>query len=306
VALGALMSFEAVQPLPLAAQNLEANRAAAGRLYELVDAKAEVNDPAYPLPLPKDNHLVVNRLSFQYPLEIGQDPISANSEFGLKNISFSLPNGRHIAIVGPSGAGKTTLINLLQRFWEYHDGSIELDGNEISRYQQEDFRGRIATASQSTYLFSGTIKENLLIARPDASMDDLIHAAQAAHLHELITSLPQCYDTWIGEHGLRLSAGERQRMAIARALLKDAPILILDEPIANLDSATEKSVMNSIREYSRGRSTITITQRLTGLERMDEILVLKEGQIIEHGSLDVLVTRPGLYQQMWMLYNQII
>ena len=306
VALGALMSFEAVQPLPLAAQNLEANRAAAGRLYELVDAKPDVNDPEEPLALPKNNHLVVNQLSFQYPLWVGQDPFSVNSDFGLKNISFSLPNGRHIAIVGPSGAGKTTLINLLQRYWEYHNGSIQLDGNEISRYRQEDFRERIAAASQSTYLFSATIKENLLIARPDASMDDLIHAARAAHLHDLIASLPQGYDTWIGEHGLRLSAGERQRLAIARALLKDAPILILDEPTANLDSATEKFVMNSIREYSRGRTTITITQRLAGLDWMDEILVLKDGQLIEHGSHDVLVTKQGLYQQMWMLYNQIM
>jgi ABC-type multidrug transport system fused ATPase/permease subunit len=137
-------------------------------------------------------------------------------------------------------------------------------------------------------------------------MDDLIHAARAAHLHDLIASLPKGYDTWIGEHGLHLSAGERQRLAIARALLKDAPILILDEPTANLDSATEKFVMNSIREFSRGRSTITITQRLAGLDWMDEILVLKDGQLIEHGSHFVLVTKQGLYQQMWMLYNQII
>jgi ATP-binding cassette, subfamily C, bacterial CydCD len=306
VALGALMSFEAVQPLPLAAQNLEANRAAAGRLYELVDSKPDVSDPLDPLVLPNVNHLVVNDLSFQYPLWIDQDPISANSEFGLKNISFSLPSGKHIAIVGPSGAGKTTLINLLQRFWEYHEGSIQLDGNEISRYVQEDFRGRIAAASQSNYLFCATIKENLLIARPDASMDDLIHAAKASHLHNLIASLPQGYDTWIGEHGLRLSAGERQRLAIARALLKDAPILLFDEPTANLDSATEKAVMNSIREYTHGRSTITITQRLAGLDWMDEILVLKDGQLVERGSHNELVTKQGLYQQMWMLYNQIL
>ena len=137
-------------------------------------------------------------------------------------------------------------------------------------------------------------------------MDEIIHAAKAAHLHEMIQSLPDGYNTWIGEHGLRLSAGERQRLAIARALLQDAPMLILDEPTANLDPAAEVAVLNSIRELSLGRSTITITQRLVDLDTMDEILVLKDGQLIEHGSHGELLSNGGLYCQMWTLYNQIM
>ncbi|OGO12786.1 MAG: hypothetical protein A2030_11105 [Chloroflexi bacterium RBG_19FT_COMBO_50_10] len=306
VALGALMSFEAVQPLPLAAQNLEANRAAARRLYELVDAIPSVTDPVKPLVLPDSVHLEVQDLSFQYPTWVDVKHPTSISGFSLKNISFSLPAGKHIAIIGPSGAGKTTLINLLQRFWEYQQGSILLCGNELRQFRQEDVRKRIATISQSTYLFSATIMENLLIARPEATKDDINQATQAAQLHDMILSLPDGYNSWVGEHGLRLSAGERQRLAIARALLIDAPLLILDEPTANLDPATEAVVLNSIRDLSRGRSTISITQRMVGLESMDEILVLKDGQIIERGTHGELLSKQGQYCQMWELYNQIV
>jgi ABC-type multidrug transport system fused ATPase/permease subunit len=306
VALAALMSFEAVQPLPVAAQNLQANRAAANRLYELVDATPIVSDPSEPLLLPEDNHLFVQDLSFQYPSREIEEPSIVNSDFRLKSISFSLPQGKHLAIIGPSGSGKTTLINILQRFWEYQQGSIQLGGEDFRQYMQEEIRKRIASTSHSTYLFSTTIKDNLLIAHPEASEDQIIHAAQAAHIHEMIQSLPDGYNTWIGEHGLRLSAGERQRLAVARALLRDSPLLIFDEPTANLDPATEIAVLNSIRELSIGHSTITITQRFVGLDTMDEILVLMHGQLVEHGLHDELILKQGLYYQMWTLYNQII
>ena len=306
VALAALVSFEALQPLPLAAQNLETNRSAARRLYELVDAEPAISDPDAPLIPPDDARIDVQDLSFHYPSwTVGEFPANLSS-FGLENISFSLQPGKHIAIVGPSGAGKTSLINLLQRFWEYHQGSIFWGGNELRLYQQEDFRRHLATISQNTYLFSATIKENLLIARPDATSEELAHAVKAAHLHDLILSLPDGYDTWIGEHGLHLSAGERQRMSIARLLLKNSPLFILDEPTANLDPATERIVLDSIRELSHGRSTISITQRMVDLETMDEILVLQDGHLVEHGSHAELLSKRGLYYRMWELYNQII
>ena len=306
LALGALTCFEAVQPLPIAAQNLEANRAAARRLYELVDTTPIVRDPVESLLLPEDNHISVKDLSFHYPTQVNIEPPGEILNFELENISFSLPQGKHIAIVGPSGSGKTTLINLLQRFWEYQQGSIQLSGNEFHQYTQEAILSRIAAIPQNTYLFSTTVKQNLLIARPEASDNEIILATQAAHVHNMIQSLPNGYDTWVGEHGLQLSAGERQRLAIARALLKDSPLLILDEPSSNLDPVTEAKVLDSVRKLSFGRSTITISQRFVGFESMDGILVLKDGQLIEYGSHEVLLSKRGLYYQMWALYNQII
>jgi ABC-type multidrug transport system fused ATPase/permease subunit len=306
LALAALTSFEAVQPLPVAAQNLETNRSAASRLYELVDTAPIVKDPPEPLSLPVDHHILVQDLSYHYPSPVNIEPSRVSTDFSLINISFALPQGRHIAIIGPNGAGKTTLIDLLQRYWEYQHGSIQLGGNEYHLYRQEDIRSRLAPIPQNTYLFSTSIRENLLIARPGASEADMIQASQAAQLHEVILSLPEGYNTWIGEHGLRLSAGERQRLAIARALLKDATLLILDEPTSNLDIATEISVLDSINKYSLGRSTITITQRFIGLDMLDEILVLQHGRLVEHGSHTDLISQQGLYYQMWMTYNQIM
>jgi len=306
VAMTALTCFEAMQPLPQVAQNFEANRAASRRLYELVDAPLPVTDPTEPFVQPEDSSLEVHDLSFQYPSWADEEASADTLIFGLKDISFSLPPGKHIALIGPNGAGKTTLTSLLLRFWEYQQGSIRFGNQELRHYRQDDLRRWIAIISQNTYLFTATIKENLLIAKPSATEDEIIQAAKLAQLHEFIQSLPEAYDTWIGEHGLRLSAGERQRLAIARVLLKDSPLLILDEPTAHLDPATELAVLSSIHKLSQGRSTITITQRMVGLETMDEILVLKNGRIIERGSHDQLLSSRGVYSRMWQLYHQIL
>ena len=306
VTLTALTCFEAMQPLPQVAQTYETNRAAAGRLYELVDAPIPVIDPAERINLPKDFNLMVQSLSFQYPLWSDSEIPLTTSVFRLQDISFSLPQGKHIAVVGSSGAGKSTLINILMRFWNYQQGSILINGHELRSYQQDDIRRQIAIISQNTYLFSATIKQNLLIAQPLASDDEIIKVAKQAQLHDFIQSLPSGYDTWIGEHGLRLSAGERQRLAIARALLKDTPLLILDEPTINLDAVTQVDMMNSIHSLSAGRSTITITQDMIGLETMDEILVLQNGRVIERGTHGQLLSFLGCYSRMWNLYHQIM
>ena len=306
VALAALISFEAVQPLPLAAQNLATNRAAARRLYELVDARPSVPEPAEPLVSSKEAEIELHELSFQYPEWADKDNVYTISPFELEDISFSLPQGKHIAIVGPSGAGKTTLINILQRFWDYQRGLLEWNGHEVRHYLSEDIRKHIAVISQQTYLFSATLFENLLIARPTATKEQIAGAIKAARLSDLVASLPDGYETWIGEHGLRLSAGERQRLSIARALLKGTPLLILDEPTANLDAATEREVLGSIRALSQGRSIISITQSMAGLEFMDEILVLQHGRIVERGTHQELLSRHSLYSRMWELYNQVI
>jgi ATP-binding cassette, subfamily C, bacterial CydCD len=306
LALATLTSFEAMPPLTLSSQYLQSSLAAARRLYELVDAPTPVVDPADPLIVPQEYELEVENLSFQYPLSENEDETAIPSPFKLEDISFSLPQGKHIAVVGPSGGGKTTLINLLLRFWDYEQGSIRLGGHELHQYRQDDIRKRIALVSQDTDLFSATLRDNLRIANPEASETDIIRAAQEAELHDFIRSLPDGYDTWVGEHGLRLSAGERQRVAIARALLKDAPLLILDEPTANLDPTTEIAVLDSIGKLAEGRSTVTIAHSLAGIQSMDEIFVMQEGRIIERGRHEELLTQRGEYWKLWELYRNIL
>ena len=160
--------------------------------------------------------------------------------------------------------------------------------------------------SQHTYLFNATVRENLLLARPDATEAEIVRAAQQAQIHEFVESLPNGYDTWIGEQGLRLSGGQRQRLAIARAMLKDAPILILDEPTANLDALTERQVMAALRSLMAGRTSLLVTHRLVGLESADEILVLQAGRIVERGRHHELVQMGGLYRRMWDLQRQAL
>jgi ATP-binding cassette subfamily C protein CydC len=193
---------------------------------------------------------------------------------------------------------------LLLRFWEYREGTILLGGRDLRSYRQEQVRRSISLVSQNTDLFTTTVKENLLIARPDASLDEIIQAARLAGIHDFIQSLPHRYDTWIGEQGTRLSGGERQRLAIARALLKDAPLLILDEPTANLDTLTEHSLLEGLQPVLEGRTTLWITHRLVGLENMDEILVLQHGRVVQRGRHSKLIVSEGLYRRMWQLQTQ--
>jgi ATP-binding cassette, subfamily C, bacterial CydCD len=319
----ALSSFEGVQPLPLAAQHLENNLVAGRRLIELVDATAEVSDPPIALPTPARPSLEVQNLSFSYPnihngptsqpaYEKGVELRTSGRASVLQDISFELPTGKRLALVGPSGAGKTTVIHLLLRLWEYKDGRpgcggrILIDGKDINRYHQTAIRSLFGVVSQNAYLFNATVMENLLIASPGAEEEQVYDAARQAEIHDFILSLPNGYQTWIGEQGLRLSAGERQRLAIARALLKQAPILILDETTANLDRVTEQRVLSTIHALMEGRTTLMITHRLVGMEWMDEILVMEAGQVIERGRHAELVKAGGLYSRMWRLQNQFL
>jgi ABC-type multidrug transport system fused ATPase/permease subunit len=286
---------------------LERDLQAASRLFEVVDAEPEVVDPPEPQPFPQELSLEVRDLYFRYPetLDSGlTEP--ATPSWTLAGVSFSLPPGKRLAVVGPSGAGKTTLANLLLRFWEYPRGHILLGERELRAYSQDDVRAQMAVVSQHTYLFSASLRDNLLIARPSASQEQIIQAARQAQLHEFIQSLPEAYDAWIGERGARLSGGERQRLAIARALLQDAPLLILDEPTANLDALTERAVMEQILNLMVGRTTLLITHRLVGMQAMDEILVLDRGRVVERGTHTQLLAQGGLYRRMWDLQNQLL
>ena len=300
IVLAAMSSFEAVLPLPLAAQYLESTLESARRLFEIVHEGHQETPRLHTAPC--DLRLVtcglhLENLRFRY---------APDEPFALDGVSFDLPSGGRVAIVGPSGAGKSTLANLLLRFWNYEDGSITLGGRDLRECNVDDVRCLMGVVSQSTFLFNATIRDNLLIAKPDATQVELDQVVRRAQLEPFIQSLPQGYDTWIGEQGLRLSGGERQRLAIARALLKNAPILILDEATANLDPMTEREVIESIRELMRGRTTLIITHRLVGLEDADEILVLQAGRVIERGRHADLLKAGGLYRRMWNLQNQMM
>ena len=297
-ALMTFASFEAVNPLPLAAQMWNSSREAARRLFEVVDAEPVVKDDIRDsIGHIRSSSIELSNITFSYPNQITP---------ALQGISFTVPEGKSLAIVGPSGAGKSTIANLLLRFWDYESGEISLGGESLKSLNQDEVRKRCGLVSQNSYFFNTSIRENLRLARPSMSQDEMEAAARAAQIHELITGLPKGYDTFIGEQGLRLSGGERQRLAITRMLLKDAPILIFDEPTANLDPLTEKQVLDTLFHVMRGKTSLLITHRLVGLENMDEILVLENGMVNQRGTHHELLSQGGLYQRLWDLQNQIL
>ena len=268
IPLAAIASFEAVQPLGQALQVLQASRAAARRLFELVDEPAEVYDPPMPQPMPRDFSLEVENLSFRYSEEEPQV---------LDGLSFRLAQGKKLAILGPSGAGKTTLVNLLLRFWDYSQGHIRLGGVELHELRADEVRASISVVAQDAYLFNTSLHDNLLLANPDASEEQITAACRQAQLTDFIAGLPQGYDTLIGENGLRLSGGERQRLAIARAILKDAPVLILDEATAHLDAVTEDQVWRGLAEFMQGRTVLIISHQGAWEGLVDAVKVIGEG-----------------------------
>jgi ATP-binding cassette subfamily C protein CydC len=222
----------------------------------------------------------------------------------LRDISFSLSPGKRLALVGPSGGGKSTLLSLLLRFWEFDSGRISLDGLDLQDYSQQVVRSQFSVLLQNPYLFSASLLDNLRLGSPQAAQEQVESAVNAASLAEFIRGLPQGFQTWVGEQGVRLSAGERQRVAVARLFLSNARILVLDEPTAHLDAITEHLIMGSLLEHSRGRSLLLVTHRLVGMEEMDEILVLSAGNVLERGSHSELIKSGGLYRRMWDLQRQ--
>ncbi len=263
--MAALSGFEAVQPLPTAAAYLEENIAAARRLFLIADQHPAVREPDAPRPLPDRPDLRFQAVRFRYAL---------SAPWVLDGFSLDLPYGKHVALVGPSGAGKTTIVRLLLRFWEWEEGEITLNGYSLRDYRSDEVRRLFAVVEQRPFLFAGTVRDNLLLAAPDADEAALVRAAKRAHLHEFVMQLPQGYETWIGEQGTHLSGGERQRLALARALLRDAPILIFDEPTANLDALTEAALVRDLLDAAEGKTLLWISHRPTALAAMDEVVRL--------------------------------
>ena len=218
----------------------------------------------------------------------------------LRDLDFRLRTGAFYFLTGPSGAGKSTLVNLMCRFYDLSEGSIALDGVDIKQLKVADYRRHIGLVLQEPFLFFGTIADNIAYGLPHASREDIVAAARAAHAHEFILRMPQGYDSLVGERGQGLSGGERQRISIARALLINPRILILDEATSAVDTETEKEIQNALDNLVRGRTTIAIAHRLSTLRKADRLVVMDKGLIVEEGTHDVLIERKGAY---WRLYD---
>jgi thiol reductant ABC exporter CydC subunit len=270
LALLALASFEAVAPLPAAARELSATLAAGRRVLELTDREPEVHDPVEPLPPPADARVALENVTARY------GPAEAAA---LQDVSVTIEPGRRVALVGPSGAGKTTVTNLLLRFLDPEQGRVTLAGRDLREYRADDVRRTFALAGQDAHLFDSTIRANLLLAKPDASDHELGEALALARLGEWIASLPAGLDTLVGEEGTRMSGGQRQRLVLARALLAGAPVLLLDEPTAHLDAETAERLMDDVLDAAEGKSVLLITHRPEGLDRMDEVVRLDAGRV---------------------------
>jgi thiol reductant ABC exporter CydC subunit len=252
LALAAYTAFEAITPLAQAATNLGTGLAAAQRLFDIVDQKPAVLESTSAV-IAQDYSITFEHVTFRY---------NSEAQPALNDLSLSVQSGQRVAIVGESGAGKSSLVNVLLRFWEYETGEIRLGEHNLREYAPTDLREMIGVMTQRTYLFTTSVLENIRLAHPTATDAEVMQAAERAQAHDFITALPQGYATDVGEDGARLSGGERQRIALARVLLKNAPILILDEPTANLDALTERSVWESIFATTAGKTLLVVSHRL--------------------------------------------
>ncbi|MBI3415027.1 MAG: ABC transporter ATP-binding protein [Verrucomicrobia bacterium] len=287
--------YEPVTRLHGLNQMLQAARAAGERVFDILDTEVErANDHR------RGEKLTSVRGEVDYQ-EVG---FAYNVERAvLKNISLRARPGEMIALVGPTGAGKSTLVNLLPAFYEATSGQITIDGHDISRVSLDSLRAQISIVSQEPFLFNGTIRENILYGRLEATEEELIAAARAANCHEFISHLPEGYDSRVGERGVKLSVGEKQRVSIARALLKNAPVLILDEATASVDTATERLIQEALERLMTGRTSFVIAHRLSTIRRANQILVLRRGEIVERGTHEELLARDGLYAKLARIQN---
>jgi subfamily B ATP-binding cassette protein MsbA len=263
-----------------------------GRIRTLLDDPSRVHESPTAVELPP----IAGRVSFE-----GVSFAYTPGQWALRNVTLEVPPGQHVALVGASGAGKSTLVNLLARFYDPVEGRVAVDGRDVSQVTLRSLRAQIGLVPQETVLFSGTIRDNIAYARPDASLDEVVAAARAANADAFIAELPDGYQTLLGDDGLQMSGGQRQRLAIARALLNHPRLLIFDEATSALDSESEILIQEAIERITRGRTTFIIAHRLSTIRGADRIVVLDQGQIVEDGRHEDLVARDGAYARLLRL-----
>jgi ATP-binding cassette, subfamily B, bacterial len=289
-----LMLYQPLESLTYTAWAMEGATAGARRCFEVLDRQDDVRDSPSAVDIPSATGAIAfHSVNFGY----------AESRVVLRDINLAIAPNQIVGLVGGTGAGKSTLLSLVPRFYDSTTGFVTLDGRDVREITKKSLRAQIAIVLQDTLLFSTTVRENIAYGRPDATEEEIIEAARRAQADDFIRQMPQEYDSLVGERGGHLSVGQRQRIGIARAFLKNAPILLLDEPTSALDPATEAAIMETIKELMHGRTTLIATHRLATIHNLDQIIVLEHGRIIEQGRGPELVTRGGVYAKLYASGN---
>jgi ATP-binding cassette subfamily B protein len=266
--------------------------ASAPRIFEIIDALPDIYDIPDAVEMTEmKGHVIMENVSYSFP----------DGTQGLEDISFEVRPGEAVAIIGGTGSGKSTLIGLLPRFYNPSKGRILIDGIDIKNIKLSSLRAHIGMVMQETFLFSDTIRENIIYGKPDATQEEIENAAKIAQIHDFIEDLPEGYNTRVGERGIGLSGGQKQRIAIARAILTNPVILILDEATSSVDTATEKTIQAAMKEIMKGRTVFVIAQRLSTIKNANKIIVLEDGKIVETGTHDELIGKEGFYSKIYEL-----
>ncbi|MEN8134427.1 MAG: lipid A export permease/ATP-binding protein MsbA [Thermodesulfobacteriota bacterium] len=287
-----VMIYEPVKSLSRVNSTVQQGMAAAVRVFKILDTKPEITDrPEARSLAPLQENIEFREVAFSYDGNVKV----------LDKISLRVKKGECLALVGTSGAGKTSLVNLVPRFFEVSNGQLLIDSHDIKDVSLASLRGQIAIVTQQTILFNDTVRNNIAYSKPDCKDEDIIEAARAAHALDFIKQLSDGFDTVIGESGAKLSGGQQQRLSIARALLKDAPILILDEATSSLDTESEREVQKALENLMRNRTTLVIAHRLSTIRNADRIIVMQQGKIVEEGTHDELLQRHGVYEMLHIM-----
>jgi ATP-binding cassette, subfamily B, bacterial len=291
------MFYQPIRALGMSWEQVQEAMAGFDRVEELLDETSEVKESPNPIPLPEHirGHLTLENVSFSYN----------DNELVLKDINLDIPASHVIALVGPTGVGKSTLVSLIPRFYDVNTGSIKLDGIDIRDIEVENLRQNISIVLQDVFLFHGTVRDNILFGNPKASETDILEAAKISNAYEFIKDLPEGFNTLIGERGVKLSGGQRQRISIARAVLKNTPILILDEATSSVDTETELLIQQALERLMEGRTTIIIAHRLSTIRNADKIVVLKGDSIVEQGTHQQLIKNDALYKRLYTVQEKL-